>query len=153
MVSICIWRCQNQEHQCQRTGDATTQAYSANSPFSAFFCVHCSGLDAASQPWGWSSALLRSPTQMLISFMDTLRNSVFLAIWASFSLVKLTHKITITLFKHFFSHYYRNACFMFVGNAWKYKKNIWNENVTTINPINKSQLLLSYVLSPIYFPM
>ena len=54
------------------------------------------GLDDAHSYWEGSSALLRPPIQMLISSGNTLtdipRSNVLLAIWASLSPVKLTHK-------------------------------------------------------------
>ena len=61
-------------------------------------------------------SLLSSPIQMLVSSRNTLtgtpRNNVLLAIWASISLLKLTHKINHHIAKVWKIHKYIISCIM-----------------------------------------
>lgn len=75
------------------------QAKRANSPFHhLFFAIQAiSGLDGTHLHWWGPSSLLSLPIQWTISSGNTLtdasKNSILLAIWASLSLVQMTHQI------------------------------------------------------------
>ena len=84
--------------------DVPAPARTANSPLLCIFALSRPPVpeDACLNWWEWS--LLSLLIQMLISsgntLIDTPRNNVFLALWASLSPVKLKHKLTIWL-SHF----------------------------------------------------
>lgn len=86
---------------CSRAEEDGCHSWSrekANSPFLCLFVHFGSSMDCLMPThFGGPSALLRSPIQMLISprntFTDICRNNVLPEIWASFSLIRLIHKI------------------------------------------------------------
>ena len=93
-------KAKNQRYQCLRVGEdgCLSSIKTANSPF---LCICSSQALSRSNNadlhwWGWSS-LLSLRIQMLISsgntLIDTPRNNVLTALWASRSSVKVTHKI------------------------------------------------------------
>lgn len=127
--SVWIRRPENQEHQWQRAGEDGSQLEKTSQRALSLPLLFLPSVDwKLATHVGENHLLYTLLIQMLTScrntYTDTLRNNVFLATWASFTLVKLT----ITLFKHFFHiilevFYIFRECLEIQKNYIRWKQN------------------------------